>query len=276
MRACRRPAARHPQRRATAVASLVAATALSSAPAFSGVFNPQLFTLDNGLRVVLIENQATLAVGHVIYYGVGSADETPGQSGLAHLFEHLQLRGTPSHPDREFSRLIARVGGEENASTSSDFTSYYQITAAEHLPQLMAMEADRMTNTLLTPEVIDTERLVVYEEFNTRIGNNPSVWLGVEATAALFVNGSYAIGFNSTGAIAGSLLTWQLLGLPRNYADIRPDLVNAVTPEIAVETARRWWNMDDMLMVVVGQPVGITPTRVAGEEIKAMFQLLAE
>lgn len=180
-------------------ASRVALAALASGagvamPAWAdGVFNPEMFALENGMRVVLIENQAMPAVGHIVYYGVGSADETPGQSGLAHLFEHLQFKGTPNHPDGEFSDIVARVGGEENAFTSWDYTAYYQIVAPEHLGEMMALEADRMTNTVLTPEVIDTERMVVYEEFNTRIGNEPSAWLGLEMRNALFTHHPYGI-----------------------------------------------------------------------------------
>ena len=176
-----------------ALATLASVTGLTMSARADGVFNPEMFTLENGMRIVLIENQAMPAVGHIVYYGVGSADETPGQSGLAHLFEHLQFKGTPSHPDGEFSDIIANVGGEENAFTSWDYTGYYQIVAPEHLGEMMALEADRMTNTVLTPDVIDTERLVVYEEYNTRIGNEPTVWLGVEMRSALFTHHPYGI-----------------------------------------------------------------------------------
>lgn len=168
--------------------------ALSCGPAYAdGVFNPEMFTLDNGMRIVLIENQAMPATGHIVYYGVGSADETLGQSGVAHLFEHLQFKGTPDHPDGEFSQIVDSVGGSENAFTSWDYTAYYQIVAPEYLGEVMALEADRMTNTVLTPEVIDTERQVVYEEFNTRIGNEPSSWLGIEARRALYSHHPYGL-----------------------------------------------------------------------------------
>lgn len=185
------------RRRLTALAATAAAVGAivsSALPAHAeGVFYPQMFTLDNGLRVVLIENQAMPAVGHIIYYGVGSADETVGQSGLAHLFEHLQFKGTPTYPEGAFSDFVAEVGGDENAFTSWDYTAYYQIVAPEHLRTLMEMEADRMTNTLLTPEIINTERQVVYEEFATRIGNEPSAWLNVEVRSALFTHHPYGV-----------------------------------------------------------------------------------
>ena len=183
---------RLPYAHATAT-GLVVTLCLGAGARAEGVFNPQLFTLDNGMRIALIENQAMPAVGHILYVGVGSADEEPGKSGIAHLFEHLQFKGTPDHPDGEFSEIIGRVGGDENAFTTWDYTGYYQIVAPEHLATMMELEADRLTNTVLTPEIIDTERQVVYEEFNTRIGNQPSSWLGIEARRALFGHHPYRI-----------------------------------------------------------------------------------
>lgn len=187
------PTDRHRRRAPAWIALGFAATTSAAGPALAEVFNPQMFTLDNGMRIALIENQAMPAVAHYVYYGVGSADEALGQSGLAHLFEHLMFKGTPNHPGDEFSQTIARVGGDENAFTTWDYTGYYQVVAPEHLGTMMEMEADRMTNLVLTPEVIDGERLVVYEEFATRIGNNPSSWLGLETRAALFSHHPYRI-----------------------------------------------------------------------------------
>lgn len=225
-----------------AAAGLAAAAALAAPAAAEGVFNPESFTLDNGMRIVLVENQAMPAVGHIVYYGVGSADETLGQSGLAHLFEHLQFKGTPSHPDGEFSDIIARVGGEENAFTTWDYTAYYQIVAPEHLGEMMALEADRMTNTVLTPEVIDTERLVVYEEFNTRIGNQPSSWLGLEAREALFTHHPYGI---------------PIIGYMSELA--------AVDHEDIIEFYETWYAPGNAVAVIAG-PVTLDELRVLAKE----------
>jgi zinc protease len=208
----------------------------------AGVFNPQSFTLDNGLRVILIEKPDAMAVGHVIYYGVGSADETIGQSGLAHLFEHLQLRGTPAHPDREFSRLIDIVGGEENAGTTWDYTNYYQVVAAEHLPRLMEMEADRMTNTVLTPEVIDTERQIVFEEFGYRLGNVPPEWLRTEVTGALFTRHPYGI------PVVGYM-----------------DELAAVDYDAIIAFHKRWYTPGNAVVIVTG-PVTLGELKVLAEE----------
>ncbi len=227
--------------RATAVA--LGLLGFGFAPALAeGVFNPELFTLDNGLRVVLIENQAMPATGHIVYYGIGSADEAPGQSGLAHLFEHLQFKGTPSHPDGAFSDEIARVGGSENAFTSWDYTAYYQIVAPEHLARMMEMEADRMTNSVLTPEVIDTERLVVYEEYNTRIGNEPSSWLGVEVRSALFTHHPYGV---------------PIIGYMSELASADHAMI--------IDFYETWYAPGNAVVVVAG-PVTLDELRVMAEE----------
>jgi zinc protease len=103
------------------------------------------------------------------------------------------FKGTPNFPGDTFSQTIARVGGDENAFTTWDYTGYYQIVAPEHLGTMMEMEADRMTNLVLTPDIIDAERLVVYEEYQTRIGNNPSSWLGIEMRASEYAHHPYRI-----------------------------------------------------------------------------------
>src|SRR5882724_243109 len=100
-------------------AGALAQTTVTSAP-------PASFTLSNGLQVVVIPDHRTPVVTEMIWYKVGSADETPGKSGLAHFLEHLMFKGTEKHPVGEFSQTVLRVGGNENASTSVDYTNYFQ------------------------------------------------------------------------------------------------------------------------------------------------------
>ena len=108
--------------------------------------NAEQFTLDNGLEVVVITDRRAPVATHMLWYRVGSADETAGQSGIAHFFEHLMFKGTKDHPNGEFSNIVSSIGGEENAFTTTDYTGYYQRVAKENLGQMMALEADRMTN----------------------------------------------------------------------------------------------------------------------------------
>src|SRR5918994_5789197 len=152
---------------------------------------PASFTLDNGLQVVVIPDHRTPVVTQMIWYKVGSADETPGKSGLAHFLEHLMFKGTAKHPAGEFSQTVLRIGGNENAFTSLDYTGYFQRVPREHLAKMMEFEADRMTGLVLTDEVVLPERDVVLEEQNSRVANNPRARLSEQMEAALFVNHPY-------------------------------------------------------------------------------------
>jgi zinc protease len=139
----------------------------------------------------VIPDHRTPVVTQMIWYKVGSADETPGKSGLAHFLEHLMFKGTAKNPAGKFSEVLATIGGQENAFTSQDYTSYFQRVAREHLPELMAFEADRMTGLVLTDETVASERDVVLEERRSRTDNDPAARLAEAAQAALFVNHPY-------------------------------------------------------------------------------------
>ncbi|MFB6447586.1 M16 family metallopeptidase [Bradyrhizobium tunisiense] len=162
----------------------LAQTTVTSAP-------PAGFTLGNGMQVVVIPDRRTPVVTEMIWYKVGSADETPGKSGLAHFLEHLMFKGTSKHPAGEFSQTVLRVGGNENASTSVDYTNYYQRVPKEQLPTMMEFEADRMTGLILKDENVLPERDVVLEEYNMRVANNPDARLNEQIMAALYLNHPY-------------------------------------------------------------------------------------
>ena len=157
----------------------------------SGVFNPESSTLANGMRVVVIRNHRVPVVTHMVWYGVGAADEGPGESGIAHFLEHLMFKGTKRRAPGEFSRILARNGGQENAFTSSDYTAYFQTVAVDRLEMVMEMEADRMTNQVLTEKGVETEKAVVLEERRSRTDNNPGGLLAEQVDAALYLNHPY-------------------------------------------------------------------------------------
>ncbi|MCW5703195.1 MAG: insulinase family protein [Bradyrhizobium sp.] len=152
---------------------------------------PASFTLQNGLQVVVIPDHRTPVVTQMIWYRVGSADETPGKSGLAHFLEHLMFKGTAKHPAGEFSRTVLQVGGNENAFTSTDYTGYYQRVPRDQLARMIEFEADRMTGLILKDENVLPERDVVLEEFNMRVANNPDARLSEQILAALYLNHPY-------------------------------------------------------------------------------------
>ena len=152
---------------------------------------PASFTLQNGLQVVVIPDHRTPVVTQMIWYKVGSADETPGKSGLAHFLEHLMFKGTAKHPAGEFSKTVLQVGGNENAFTSTDYTGYYQRVPRDQLARMVEFEADRMTGLILKDENVLPERDVVLEEFNMRVANNPDARLTEQIMAALYLNHPY-------------------------------------------------------------------------------------
>src|SRR5213595_2631272 len=169
---------------AVSTSGALAQTTVTSEP-------PASFTLGNGLQVVVIPDHRTPVVTQMIWYKVGSADETPGKSGLAHFLEHLMFKGTSKHPAGEFSQTVLRIGGNENAFTAVDYTGYFQRVPREQLGKMMEFEADRMTGLILKDENVLPERDVVLEEYNMRVANNPDARLNEQMMAALYLNHPY-------------------------------------------------------------------------------------
>jgi zinc protease len=152
---------------------------------------PESFMLKNGMQVIVLPDHRAPVVTHMVWYRVGSADEPPGKSGIAHFLEHLMFKGTKKIPPGEYSKIIARLGGNDNAFTSYDFTAYFQRVALEKLPQVMEMEADRMANLRLDDAVVLPERDVILEERNTRTDNNPAALFSEQVEAAQFLSHPY-------------------------------------------------------------------------------------
>nr|WP_321483708.1 insulinase family protein [uncultured Cohaesibacter sp.] len=164
---------------------------LAELPQFGQNFST--FKLENGMQVVVIPDHRAPVVTHMVWYKVGAADEKPGVSGIAHFLEHLMFKGTKAHPDGEFSKIIASLGGEENAFTTQDYTAYYQRVAKQHLGLMMELEADRMANLQLTDEQVKPELKVILEERAMRVDSNPSALLSESLDAALYRNHPYGI-----------------------------------------------------------------------------------
>jgi zinc protease len=148
-------------------------------------------TLDNGLRVLLLEDHRSPIVSFQMWYRVGSRNELPGATGIAHFLEHLMFKGTPTYGPRQFAQLVEQNGGQDNAFTSQDVTSYYVNIAADKLDLVMDLEADRMQNLLLDPREINSEREVVIEERRTRTEDDPGGFLGEEVSSVAFRNHPY-------------------------------------------------------------------------------------
>ncbi len=151
------------------------------------------FKLNNGLQVLVIPDHRAPVVTQMVWYKVGAADEPPGSSGIAHFLEHLMFKGTDLIPTGQFSKTIAKNGGEDNAFTNHDVTAYFQRVAKDRLPKVMEMEADRMANLRLSENDVATERKVILEERRTRVDNDPGSILPEQMMAALYTNHPYGI-----------------------------------------------------------------------------------
>jgi len=187
------------------------------------------FTLDNGLHVLVIPDHRAPVVTQMVWYKVGAADEPPGASGIAHFLEHLMFKGTDRIATGQFSKTIARNGGEDNAFTNHDVTAYFQRVAKERLPLVMEMEADRMANLRLSEEDVTTERKVILEERRTRVENDPGSILQEQMMAALYSNHPYGI----------PIIGWE-------------HEIRALEREDAFSFYRRFYAPDNALLVIAG------------------------
>lgn len=202
------------------------------------------FTLDNGLEVVVLEDHRAPVVVQTLWYKAGAADEPPGKSGIAHYLEHLMFKGTERFAPSEFSDVVAANGGSDNAFTSLDYTGYIQRVAADRLEIIMEMEADRMTNLVLTEELVAPELDVVLEERNQRTENEPGALFGEQRNAAQYINHPYAnpiIGWKHE--IEGLTLEDAMAFYRAHYAPNNAILVISgdVEPDHARELAERYY-----------------------------------
>ncbi|MGH6865818.1 MAG: M16 family metallopeptidase [Methyloceanibacter sp.] len=182
--------------RAGVIFACVSLASMAVAVAASETIQPERvseFKLANGLHVVVIPDHRAPIVTQMVWYKVGAADEPRGSSGIAHFLEHLMFKGTDLIPNGQFSKIIAKNGGDDNAFTNHDVTAYFQRVAKDRLPKVMDMEADRMSNLRLTEEDVRTERDVILEERRSRVDNDPGSILQEQMMAALYANHPYGI-----------------------------------------------------------------------------------
>jgi len=199
------------------------------------------FTLENGMRAVVIEDHRAPVVTHMVWYRVGSADEPPGKTGIAHYLEHLMFKGTDKIAPGEFSKTIAANGGQDNAFTSRDYTAYFQRIAKDRLGLVMSMEADRMRNVNIRQEDIVAERDVVIEERNMRTDNDPGGRFREQYMAALYLNHAYGI----------PVIGWR-------------EEIMSLDRDDALEMYERFYAPNNAILIVAGD---VTP-----DEVKALAE----
>lgn len=144
------------------------------------------YTLKNGLKVLIIEDHKAPLATFQIWYRVGSKDEPMGKTGISHLLEHMMFKGTPKYGSKQFSNIIQRNGGTDNAHTTKDYTMYHQTLSSDRIDLSIKLEADRMINLLLEPKEVVAERNVVMEERRMRYEDNPQSSLYEEVIATAF------------------------------------------------------------------------------------------
>ncbi|MDG2308005.1 MAG: pitrilysin family protein [Candidatus Binatia bacterium] len=171
-------------------------------------------TLDNGFEMILLEDHKAPVAVIQVWYRVGARNELPGTTGLSHMLEHMMFKGTTKNGPGEYSRIISRNGGDENAFTSDDGTTYYAKIASDRIDVELELEADRMRNLILNEELFEPERKVVMEERRMRVDDQPISYLFETLSALTFLEHPYrqpVIGWGSD--IEG----WRLADLQRQY-----------------------------------------------------------
>lgn len=196
------------------------------------VFGAKETVLDNGLRVVVVENNRAPVVTHTAWYFVGAMDEPLGKSGIAHFLEHLMFKGTDTRGPGEFSEIVARNGGRDNAFTAQDYTGYIQTVASDRLGLVMALEADRMQNLNIAEEFFEPERQVVLEERRQRTDTSPRAILAEQAASAFYRNHPYAV----------PIIGWE-------------HEIEALTLQDAITFYQTWYAPNNAVVIVAGDVV---------------------
>ncbi len=257
------------------------------------------YTLDNGMGIVVVEDHRAPVVVHMVWYKAGSADEAEGVSGVAHFLEHLMFKSTDTLVTGEFSSTVAANGGSDNAFTSYDYTAYHQRIAADRLPLMMQMEADRMNNLNLLPDEVDTERQVIIEERAQRTDSDPGALAAEQMRAAQYQNHRYGVPIigwkhemealtledardwydlyyapnNATLVVAGDVNPADVLALAETYYGVipaEPELPERFRPEEPPQRAERRMIFEDER---VSQPYltrsYLAPERDSGAQTEA-------
>ena len=215
---------RHPLAR-----SLILGAALAAPLAQPALANPFETTLANGMKLIVKEDRRAPSVVPMVWYRAGAMDEPDGVSGVAHVLEHMMFKGTEDVGPGEFNKRVAAVGGRDNAFTGKDYTAYFQQVPPAHLPAMMALEADRMQNLVLTDDEFRRELEVVKEERRLRTDDQPRALVFEQLMATAYQAHPYR----------RPVIGWM------------PDL-EAMQPDDARAWYRRWYAPNNAYLVVVG------------------------
>lgn len=216
---------------------LASATSLFFLPAAQAQFSgpppateqPVTWKLANGMTVIVKPDRRAPTAVHMLYVRVGAMDEVDGTSGVAHVLEHMLFKGTKTTKPGEFSRVVAALGGRENAFTTRDMTGYFQQIPASRLEDVMRLEADRFVNNQWADEEFKRELEVVKEERRSRTEDSPRAQLFEQLSATAFQASPYR----------RPVVGWM--------SDLE-----AMTPEDARAFYRRWYVPANAAVIVAG------------------------
>jgi zinc protease len=223
--------------------------------------NVSEFELDNGLKLIVKEDHRAPVVVSQVWYKVGASYEHEGITGISHMLEHMMFKGTKHLEPNEFSHIIAENGGEQNAFTGQDYTTYFQKLHKDRLEVSFKNEADRMRNLVIDPDELKKEQKVVAEERRMRTDDNPQALLRERFDAAAFVSSPYhrpVIGWmsdinhyqaddlrvwyqkwyapnNATVVVVGDVSPKAVLALAKKYfGPLKPEKVATLKPQVEV------------------------------------------
>ncbi len=197
------------------------------------------YRLDNGLKVIVKEDHRAPVVVSQLWYKIGSSYEYTGITGISHVLEHMMFKGTKDVPAGEFSRIVAANGGQENAFTGRDYTTYFETLSADRLEIALKLEADRMANLVLDPTEVKKETEVVKEERRLRTEDKPTGLLYEQFNAVAWRASPYQ----------NPVIGWM------------NDLDNLKLADLAA-WYRRWYSPGNATLVIAGD--------VQPEQVKAL------
>ncbi len=227
-------------------------------PFAADAVNVKEYTLENGLKVLIVEDHKAPTATFQVWYRVGAVNEKIGKTGLSHLLEHMMFKGTSKYGPKTFSQTIQRAGGTDNAFTTREYTAYFELLASDRIGLPIEMEADRMKNLALTPASVLSERDVVMEERRLRYEDDPQNLVHEEVLAAAFKNHPYR---------------WPVIGWMSDLKTLDPEDLIAhyntyYAPNNAVVVVVGDVNPEDVLLKV-RESFGKIPGGPAIKEVKA-------
>ena len=220
--------------------------------------NMHEYLLDNGFKLLIKEDHRSPIAIFQIFYKVGSSYEYNGITGISHVLEHMMFRGTQSYDTDKFSQKISAYGGQQNARTGHDYTTYYQIMPSDKLAYCFKFEADRMHNLLLNKKTFSQEMQIVMEERCMRIEDNPKHYTYERFCAIAYLSNPYRhpiIGWmndlenmtiqdvnkwyqtwyipnNAIGVIVGDVIPHQIYPLVKKYfGSLHPSILPPLKPQ---------------------------------------------